>query len=80
MSGSKRKAKLLHASKDEGRRELLASSQWLSIAALSSTLGVSESYAADIRAGRHRPHPRHWVAMARLVISPSEGDAKINGD
>jgi hypothetical protein len=32
---------------------------------LSSTLGVSEPYAADIRAGRHRPHPRHWGALAQ---------------
>lgn len=37
------------------------------ISALSSALGVSESYAADIRAGRRRPHPRHWEALAQLV-------------
>jgi CRISPR-associated protein Cas1 len=37
------------------------------ISALASTLGVSESYAADIRAGRHRPHPRHWQTLAELV-------------
>jgi CRISPR-associated endonuclease Cas1 len=34
---------------------------------ISSTLGVCESYAADIRSGRHRPHPRHWKALAGLV-------------
>jgi CRISPR-associated protein Cas1 len=39
----------------------------VTISALASTLGVSEHYAADIRAGRHRPHPRHWQALARLV-------------
>jgi CRISPR-associated endonuclease Cas1 len=39
----------------------------VSISRLSSTLGVSESYAADIRAGRHRPHPRHWKALAELI-------------
>jgi CRISPR-associated endonuclease Cas1 len=39
----------------------------VTISTLSSTLGVSESYAADIRAGRHRPHPRHWEVLARLV-------------
>jgi ribosomal protein L32 len=39
----------------------------VTISTLSSTLGVSESYAADIRAGRHRPHPRHWEALAELV-------------
>jgi CRISPR-associated endonuclease Cas1 len=36
------------------------------ISRLSLTLGISESYAADIRAGRHRPHPRHWQALAEL--------------
>jgi CRISPR-associated endonuclease Cas1 len=41
------------------------------ISALASTLRVSESYAADIRAGRRRPHPRHWHALARLGgVSP----------
>ncbi len=39
----------------------------VTISALSSTLGVSESYAADIRAGRHRPHPRHWQPLAELT-------------
>ena len=36
-------------------------------------LGVSEPYAADIRAGRRRPHPRHWQALAQIV-GVSEGD------
>lgn len=39
----------------------------VTIASIASTLGVCESYAADIRAGRHRPHPRHWQALAALV-------------
>jgi len=39
----------------------------VTISAISSALGISESYAADIRAGRHRPHPRHWQALAELV-------------
>ena len=42
---------------------------WLAantIAALASALGVSISYAADIRKGRRRPHPRHWHALAEL--------------
>jgi CRISPR-associated endonuclease Cas1 len=39
----------------------------VTISRISSALGVSESYAADIRAGRHRPHPRHWMALAELV-------------
>ncbi len=32
----------------------------VTISALASTLGVSEPYAAYIRAGRHCPHPGHW--------------------
>jgi CRISPR-associated endonuclease Cas1 len=39
----------------------------VTISALSLALGVCESYAADIRAGRRHPHPRHWQALARLV-------------
>jgi CRISPR-associated protein Cas1 len=38
----------------------------VTISALSSALGVCESYAADIRAGRRRPHPRHWQKLADL--------------
>jgi CRISPR-associated endonuclease Cas1 len=32
-----------------------------------SALGVSVTYAVAIRAGRRRPHPRHWKALAELV-------------
>jgi CRISPR-associated endonuclease Cas1 len=32
-----------------------------------SALAVSEPYATNIRAGRCIPHPRHWLALARLV-------------
>jgi hypothetical protein len=32
-----------------------------------TTLSVSEPYATRIRAGRCVPHPRHWLALARLV-------------
>jgi CRISPR-associated endonuclease Cas1 len=43
----------------------------VTISTISSALGVCESYAADIRAGRHRPHERHWRALAELVgITP----------
>jgi hypothetical protein len=27
---------------------------------------VSQPYAALIRSGRRRPHPRHWQALTRL--------------
>lgn len=39
----------------------------VTISVLSSALKVSESYAADIRAGRRRPHPRHWLVLAQLA-------------
>jgi CRISPR-associated endonuclease Cas1 len=39
----------------------------ITISVLASTLGVSGPYAADIRAGRRRPHPRHWQTLAELV-------------
>ena len=39
----------------------------VTLSTVASTLGISESYAADIRAGRHRPHPRHWQTLATLV-------------
>jgi CRISPR-associated endonuclease Cas1 len=37
------------------------------ISTLSSELGVCESYAASIRVGRYRPHPRHWQVLAALA-------------
>ncbi|MBZ5658010.1 MAG: CRISPR-associated endonuclease Cas1 [Acidobacteriia bacterium] len=34
---------------------------------IAQALQVSKPYAAFIRAGRRRPHPRHWQALAELV-------------
>jgi CRISPR-associated endonuclease Cas1 len=34
---------------------------------ISKALGISGPYATDIRAGRRRPHPRHWFTLARMV-------------
>ncbi len=50
----------------------------VTISRMSSTLGVSESYAADIRAGRRRPHRCHWKVIAELagVSAPEELDQK----
>jgi hypothetical protein len=36
-------------------------------AQIATALGVSMPYAADVRAGRRRPHPRHWEALAKLA-------------
>jgi len=35
---------------------------------IASALGISGPYAAEIRAGRCLPHPRHWQTLARLVL------------
>ena len=43
----------------------------LTNAALASAIGVSLYYAAEIRRGR-RPHPRHWQALAQLVIHKND--------
>ena len=50
----------------------------IAISTISSTLGVCESYAADIRAGRHRPHPRHWQALGDLVGVLRDSSREIN--
>jgi CRISPR-associated endonuclease Cas1 len=34
---------------------------------ITEVMKVSHPYAAFIRAGRRRPHPRHWYALAKLV-------------
>jgi CRISPR-associated endonuclease Cas1 len=39
----------------------------VSLRSLMLALNICESYAANIRAGRRRPHPRHWETLAQLV-------------
>jgi hypothetical protein len=39
----------------------------ITVPSIAAAMGVSMPYAADIRAGRRRPHPRHWLALAQLV-------------
>lgn len=34
---------------------------------IAKTLGVSDSYASDVRKGKCIPHPRHWERLAELV-------------
>jgi CRISPR associated protein Cas1 len=41
---------------------------------IAETLSASMPYAADVRTGRRRPHPRHWQALAELVgVSEKRG-------
>jgi hypothetical protein len=43
------------------------------VPAIATALGISQPYATDIRAGKRRPHPRHWEKLARIVgVSPTE--------
>jgi hypothetical protein len=39
----------------------------LTVPIISSALGVSEPYAALIRSKKYLPHPRHWLALAKLT-------------
>jgi hypothetical protein len=34
---------------------------------IAQAMQVSQPYAAFVRSGRRRPHPRHWQLLARLV-------------
>jgi hypothetical protein len=52
----------------------------ITISVLSSALGVCESYAADIRSGRRRPHPRHWQTLAEMAgVSIPQNKAEREG-
>ena len=39
----------------------------IAIPTIVSALAVSQPHATNIRAGRCKPHPRHWLALARLA-------------
>jgi hypothetical protein len=39
----------------------------VTVPTIRAALGVSKSYATNIRFGRRLPHPRHWYRLARLV-------------
>ncbi len=43
---------------------------------IATLLGVSKPYASAMRAGRRRPHPRHWQALAELVNAPNKDPGK----
>jgi len=42
---------------------------------MSEAMHVSKPYAAQVRAGRRRPHPRHWEALAGLVGLSRDGQS-----
>jgi len=39
----------------------------ITVPALARTMNVTEPYAAEVRKGRHIPHPMHFQALAKLV-------------
>jgi CRISPR-associated endonuclease Cas1 len=39
----------------------------VTVPTLARTMNVTEPYAAEVRKGRHVPHPMHWTALAKLV-------------
>jgi CRISPR-associated endonuclease Cas1 len=39
---------------------------------IASALAVSHPYAVDVRSGKRRPHPRHWLALAELTQTSSK--------
>jgi hypothetical protein len=39
---------------------------------IAEAIQVSQPYAAFIRSGRRRPHPRHWQSLASLVGGGAE--------
>jgi hypothetical protein len=47
----------------------------VTVSAISLALRISEPYARDIRAGRRRPHPRHWLALAELAGFRADGQS-----
>jgi CRISPR-associated endonuclease Cas1 len=49
------------------REKIMPRLAGVTVPTIVSALAVSESYATNIRAGRCIPHPRHWLALARLV-------------
>jgi CRISPR-associated endonuclease Cas1 len=54
------------------RNEIQPRLAHVTVSTIMSALNVCASYAADIRRGRRRPHPRHWEKVARLVGVPVE--------
>jgi len=44
----------------------------MTVPAIATALGVSGTYASDVRGGRRILHPRHWLTLTNLVHISSE--------
>lgn len=49
------------------------------VSVISAALGISEPYAAEVRAGRYLPHPWHWLTLAGPVAVPPDVQGGSNG-
>jgi len=49
------------------REMILPKLATVTVPALARTMNVTEPYAAEVRKGRHVPHPMHWQALAAVV-------------
>jgi hypothetical protein len=55
-------------------REIQPKLRTVKVREIAEALQLSYQYAAFIRAGRRRPHPRHWEVLAKLVgVSEPQG-------
>lgn len=52
----------------------------LTNSAIASVIGVSLYYAAEIRRGRRRPHPRHWQRLAKMVGISAHNPKVLQGN
>ena len=52
--------------RDFYEREIQPKLSSVTVRTIVSALEVCDSYAADIRAGRRCPHPRHWQALSKI--------------
>jgi hypothetical protein len=49
------------------RETILPRLAQITVPTLAKTMNVTEPYAAEVRKGRHVPHPMHWQALAAVV-------------
>jgi hypothetical protein len=55
------------------REMILPALAQITVSTVAKTMNVTDPYAAEVRKGRHVPHPMHWEALAKLV-GVSEGE------
>jgi hypothetical protein len=52
----------------------------LTVSSIALALDVCMPYASEVRAGRNRPHPRHWLWLAQLLkLDPDQQNLESQG-